>query len=196
MLNGLEWARAVTDAKRRKSGLASAQLKGLDGRVAFGAKYGADLFVGRSIAQLHDLIGKVGGLPVGHLGYEVGWYERLKGVVGAEHVKAFALDALARHVGRDRANATFREVEGVYGGAREYTVEIVFIHETGPDGWDTFQGRMLALGEEIAYAFAQESVIVQFTSPDGVDVHATSPIGFPAPGDDLRAYLVRLREGR
>jgi len=178
-ISGLMFGRARRAATQK--GFTGLTLVGLNGRGTYGAKQGAVFYVGRSFGIFGQLEGKHFGGHSKPLGYAIGVWGRVTGSIPARRITALALRLRKAQVGKDRASATFRFVQGFYKGIPELSTELAFIFDGSDSSLEVFTERMLSIGEELAYALAQREVFIEVQGEHGVVTHTVSPIGFPSP---------------
>ena len=189
----VDFVKAKLEVEKRKRGLQDLELAGLDGSISFGAKRGADLFVGRGVDALRDLVGKVYASGRDRaLGFELGPFEKIRRVIRAGHIERATIRFREAQTGPG-AGATFRRVRGVYKGASEHTVEMVFLFLDEEGGFTPFRSQMIELTETLAYAFAQEAIYLTFTDGERVESVGASATGLPSPGSRLETVLREAR---
>lgn len=187
-----EFAKAMQSAGEQ--GFDGLSLAGLDGRGIYGPKQGAVVLVGLGVDHLLTLVGRTFGDQPDPLGWQLTELERQEHRITARHAERYALGMRIEQIGNREAGATFARVKGRYRGKDEPTVQMAFIftYPKREADFSVFQENILKLAEDMAYAFAQREIIIDFQSADEagheqVVTHTVSPFGFPAPTEPGKA---------
>lgn len=180
--DGYHFARAKQRQAAMHRGLDGLEGTTLAGRDVYGVDQGAEFDIGRSYDLLAPLVGRrYGGQQ---LGYGLGIFRpNQKLSISSKTIERFILKQRETQLGDKKSvAASFIRVSGTYDGEEELAVRAGIV-DVGVDGaFATFQEHMLALGEDIATAFAQQEVIVRLREAGGATIAYTcSPHGFPSP---------------
>ena len=165
-------------------------------------RYAAELTVGRAVDSLRPLVGRTYGYEERALGWaatdDVGDLPR-----GAFVFRVEALIERMKSVRRRQAGVAASTIKGVgyyEDNPEEPVSELRLEWRKSPKEphWLAFEQHMFDLAEDLAYAFAQQEIIVMLHHAGNEDVVYASPKGFPAPGfgENLENFVEKEKRRR